>query len=335
MSLAFSLSSAQNLKNIKSLKNWHMSKSYARPLLDHESIEGFIGNCLGIHKTFVAQGNSYSSSDIAKKIRDAESAVGQTKGDCTLDSRRNRVPEYREDQDRVELRERIVAELIQLDRLDNDDEIKLGYGGAKPKGEEPQSGSQAFIVIGLPASGKSTLVNSISDKLGAVILDSDFAKRKLPEFDGSSAGANLVHKESSNIVFGGAGDEPSLFGYCKTHKINIVVPTIGHDQTDLHTLRNSLIRAGYKVHLTATVLKRTTAAKRALGRFLLTGRYVPLGLIFDGYANDPIMTYYRERVEGVASRLGEWASFGAISTDSNPAVIVDCSSDDNPVTLLN
>lgn len=311
-----------------------MSNAYARPLLDHESIEGFMGSCLGIHKSLTSNGTAYLSADIAKKVRDAESAVGQTNKDCTVSSSRNRVREYRDDQAREGLRERILTELIDLDRLDSDDDIKLGEGGAKPKARAPEPGAKAFFVIGLPASGKSTLVNSISDHLGAVILDSDFAKRKLPEFDGSPAGANLVHKESSHLVFGSGGKEPSLFGYCKENRFNIVIPKIGHDDEDLRSMRDGMIAAGYSVHLTATVLTREAAAKRALARFLETGRYVPLGLIFDGYANDPIMNYYRERVEAELSKSSAWASFGAISTSSAPATIVDCTSDENPVALL-
>ncbi len=311
-----------------------MSISYARPLLDHQTIEGFLKGCLQIDRTFKCyNGVSYSASDIAKKIRDAESAVGQTNRDCTLTSPRNRVPEYRDDGLRIGLRETILSELIQLDRLDSDDAIQLGVGGAKPKLRAPENGFQAFIITGLPASGKSTLVNTISDKLGAMILDSDFAKRKLPEYDGSPAGANLVHKESSTIVFGDDQGEPSLFGYCKETGSNVVIPKIGHDYKDLQDLRKGLVTAGYKVHLTSVVLTRGDAATRALGRFLETGRYVPLSLIFDGYANDPIMNYYRCRLNAEVVK-DEWASFGAISTDTNKPLVIDCTSDENPVSLL-
>ncbi|MFS8120286.1 MAG: zeta toxin family protein [Microcoleus sp.] len=311
-----------------------MSISYARPLLDHETIEGFLTGCLQINNPFKCHnGSSHSTSVIAKKIRDAESAVGQTNRDCTLTSLRNRVPEYRADNLRAGLRETILKELIQLDRLDSDDEIKIGNGGAKPKLREPEAGQQAYIITGLPASGKSALVNAISDKLGAIILDSDFAKRKLPEFDDSPAGANLVHKESSTIVFGDNQGAPSLFGYCKENGFNIVIPKIGHDYKDIQDIRSALATAGYKVHLTGVLLARGMAASRALGRFLETGRYVPLGLIFDGYANDPIMNYYKCRLNAEVVK-GEWASFGAIDTDKASPSVVDCTSNDNPVSLL-
>ena len=69
----------------------------------------------------------------------------------------------------------------------------------------------------LPASGKSTIANSIADLYGAYIIDSDFAKRKIPEF-GHEFGASIVHEESSIITFGSRkpkyNDEFSLYEFC-------------------------------------------------------------------------------------------------------------------------
>ena len=309
-----------------------MPMTYARPLLDQEAIEDFLGKCLSINDPPQLPGVGHlSTTDIAKKIRDAESAVRQTNEEPTLTSKRNRVKKFRDDDARSELRKNILTELITLDRLDDDDHLKLGAGGAKPKGADPQPSYQAYIVVGLPASGKSTLISRISDELGAVILDSDHAKRKLPEFDNTVAGANLVHKEAGQIVFGGS-DNPSLLGYCIANKFNVVIPKIGQDFEDIKRLRDALKHAGYKVHLTATILTRETATVRALCRFLKTGRYVPLGLIFDGYANDPLMNYYKERVSALSS--SDWESFGAISTFATPISVDDCTSELNPAHLL-
>ncbi len=172
-----------------------MTKIYARPLLDHQAIEDFLSGCLNIRQDYVCRtGTTYEQSEIAKKIRDAESAVGQTKQDPTFSSHHNRVSQFRDDLSREKLRETILTELIGFDRLDDDEDIRLGTGGAKPKDIAPTPGSKAYFVTGLPASGKSTLVTKIADHLGSVILDSDFAKRKLPEFDNTFAGANLVHE---------------------------------------------------------------------------------------------------------------------------------------------
>lgn len=310
-------------------------KIFARPLLDHTAIETFLVGCLSMGKNYGCRtGQTFTADNIVKMIRDAESAVGQTMQDPTFSSTRNRVPKYREDAAREELREIVLTELITKDRLDDDEKITLGTGGAKPKQSVPLADLKAYFVIGLPASGKSTLINEIADKLGAMILDSDFAKRKLPEFDNTPAGANLVHKESSTIIWGNEEDRPSLFEYCKTLGLNVVVPTIGQDYADLNAKCDLFIAAGYSVHLTTTTLSRESATIRALERFLTTGRYVPLGLIFDAYANDPLLNYYRIRVESFEKANSKWASFGAISTSTSPVTISDCTNDSNPANLL-
>lgn len=312
-----------------------MTKILSRPLLDHQAIEGFLTGCLEMPSEYITYaGDKYQQSHIIKKVRDAESAVGQTKLDPTFSSARNRDSKYREDSHRDELRNLILTELINQDRLDDDEQIKLGNGGAKPKNSYPIADSKAYIVIGLPASGKSTLVTKIADQLGAVILDSDFAKRKLPEFENTFAGAQIVHKESSSIIWGGTEKKPSLFGYCIGKKLNVVVPTIGQDITDLNDRCEAFIQAGYQVHLTTTTLTREKATLRALERFLATGRYVPLGLIFDAYANDPLLNYYKMRIDALSQKKSKWASFGAISTSTIPTIVEDCTSEENPANLL-
>jgi hypothetical protein len=61
-------------------------------------------------------------------------------------------------------------------------------------------------------------------------------------------------------------------------------------------------------------LDRKKATIRAIGRFIKTGRYVPLGLIFDGYANDPLNTYFFMK-DGIDIETNPFDSFALISTD--------------------
>ncbi|MEF3062305.1 zeta toxin family protein [Ralstonia solanacearum] len=306
-----------------------MSISYARPLTDHQGVDAFLENCLGIGDELeLPDSRKIPLATVSKKIRDAENALAATTGEPTLDSLKNRVKEYRDEHSRKNLRLRILTELIEIERLDDDDEIQLGHGGAKPKTELKKE-KQAIIIIGLPASGKSSLVNKTADALGAFILDADFAKRKLPEFDGSFAGANLVHEESSKIIF---GPGLSLLDFCRNDGINIAIPKIGNHFESIEELRDGLISRGYAVHLCCTVAHRQNATLRAVKRFLSTDRYVPLGLIFDGYANDPIMNYYRFRVEDINSP-GKWASLGAMYTEEN-GLRCDVSNKSSPIFLL-
>uniref|UniRef100_Q46MB3 Zeta toxin domain-containing protein n=1 Tax=Cupriavidus pinatubonensis (strain JMP 134 / LMG 1197) TaxID=264198 RepID=Q46MB3_CUPPJ len=181
-------------------------------------------------------------------------------------------------------------------------------------------------------------MNRIADDLGAMIVDSDYAKRKFPEFQ-SPAGAQLVHEESAMLVEGGEaveGEEeesPSLIGFCIAQGYNIVMPKIGHDARSLNKLKDALRANGYQVHLTTVVVPRREATVRAMHRFLETKRYVPLGRIFDIYANDPALTYYRMRVEDLRAP-GGWGSFGALGNDDFQYKMLDCSGTTNPASLF-
>nr|WP_267877587.1 zeta toxin family protein [Massilia frigida] len=232
------------------------------------------------------------------------------------------------------MRRQIVQELILCDRLGSDEDICLGHGGSKPYGQEALAGACAYLVAGLPASGKSTLVSAISDRLGAMVLDSDFAKRKLPEFDHALAGAALVHDESRLLIFGNAvSGSASLLEYCMSRKLNVVIPLVGNEEHRLKFVRNLLIENGYQVHLTAMLLDRTQATQRALDRFLQTGRYISLGMIFDRYANDPVLNYHKAWMDADTGTDSQWASLGALAVATHPAVVHSYSSDANPAAL--
>lgn len=233
--------------------------------------------------------------------------------DQTLHTKNYRVRDFIEDKDRWKLRERIVSELISLPRPEDDDTIKLGEGGALPT-TGLHSRKKAFIIIGLPASGKSTISNNCADKNHAIIIDADYAKRKLPEYNEYPWGASIVHEESSQVV---TGFEPnpkkmaSVYEHALEKGWNMVLPKIGQKPDGILKLSRTLKRMGYEVHLTLVSLLKRDSTVRAVYRFAKTERYVPLGLIFDGYGNDPSLSYYL-----LKSRYkDDFNSFGAVSTD--------------------
>lgn len=219
---------------------------------------------------------------------------------------------YRNDGDRTALKINIINELLTKKRLKEDDDITLGKGGAMPKTKIQQDG-QAYIVIGLPASGKSGISNQIADMYGAVILDSDYAKRKLPEFNSLPFGATLVHEESVEIIFGeeSVNGYKSLLNLTSEFKINVVIPKIGNNIQGILDLVKTLKKLEYTCHLTLVELDRKKAAQRALDRFLKTERYVPLGLVFDSYSNNPTITYYSLKRDSQS----EFSTFGMLNTD--------------------
>lgn len=118
----------------------------------------------------------------AKRIVSAEMQQTNIIGKSTLTSNAYRMGKYSTDESRVDLRSEIYEELIFHRRPENDEEIRMGFGGALPRTDLKQE-KQAFYIIGLPASGKSGIAALLSDNYGAIILDSDFAKRKFPEYE--------------------------------------------------------------------------------------------------------------------------------------------------------
>ncbi|OJV56360.1 MAG: hypothetical protein BGO31_14835 [Bacteroidetes bacterium 43-16] len=309
-----------------------MTHPYSRKLDNLDLIEGFLRD--------VVRYEDYDDNNLLTKIKSGEAELkNYDNNSSTLNSTTHRSRKYKEANSRWKLRAQIVNELYTLKREDDDDKIELLIGGALPNGIL-QSEKQAYIVIGLPASGKSNISNQIADHFGAVILDSDFAKRKLPEFKDNPAGASLVHEESDKLIF---GFDPatlpdgflSLFECCSENGDNIVIPKIGHNHRSINKLATSLERFGYQVHLILVSLDRRLATKRAINRFKETGRYVPLSLIFDGYGNDPILTFYRLK-DGILIDKQEFISFGKISTDvpkgQKPKIIYK--TDNSPVTIF-
>ena len=264
-------------------------KAYSRVLSDYEHADDFLRKSLHLNNEF----STKQFNDAVVAVASVEMMTERVIGKNTLDSTAYRMPQYKTDESRVALRKRIFDELSQKKRLANDEKITLGKGGALPN-TALKKDKQAFYVIGLPASGKSEVAGLLSDNYGAIILDSDYAKRKFPEYQ-SECGATIVHEESSMVVFGGKepyASEDSLLKYAVQNDFNIVIPKIGDVSSKVLALAKSLQRAKYEVHLVLVRLDREIAVRRAFTRFSKTGRYVPLSLIFDVYANDPTITFY-------------------------------------------
>ncbi len=280
-----------------------MSQQFARLLKDHKQIIEFITISLGL--------NIDDYPDIEYEITKSEKGTIDGLQNPTSSSDRYRDRHYTSDSQRLDLRKQIVDELFNLELLDEDDEITLGAGGAKPK--KIVKGKQAFFLTGLPASGKSSVASRIAKKYNAIILDSDFAKRKLPEYAKYPWGASLVHAESSMIIFGNESKTgfTSLYSKAVEAEYNIVIPKVGAEPDDILPYMEALKSAGYTVHLTLVYLPKEKSTARALKRFSNTKRYVPLSTIFDVYGNNPALTYFM-----LKNKQLPWIdTYGIINTD--------------------
>ena len=167
------------------------------------------------------------------------------------------------------------------------------------KGAEKKE-SKAFIVIGLPASGKSSAVaEPLAKKYGALIIDSDEAKERLPEFtDGLLADA--VHEESSEIA-------DKVRTTAIKNGDNIVLPLVGKTEPKLKKLISLLKSTGYEVNLHYVDLPVDKAVERGKARFSETGRNVPLDYIRSVGLN-PKHNFDKLKVDKEVDSYGEWSN---------------------------
>lgn len=157
----------------------------------------------------------------------------------------------------------------------------------KPKGVAAKR--QAHLVIGPPAAGKSSIAEPLATLTRSLLIDSDQAKEKLPEFEGG-VGAAILHEESSRIA-------KSIIRRATNAGLNIVHPIIGKSLESVRRLRDDLVAEGYDVHLVHSHLEAHEAAKRAVTRFEKTGRFVDPAYVLS-VGNKPRENYEILKGEG-------------------------------------
>ena len=142
-----------------------------------------------------------------------------------------------------------------------------------------EKGRRLDIVIGLSGSGKSSaIVEPLSSLYHSRIIDSDFAKKLLPEYNGGW-GTNIVHKESQLIA------ERQTVITLKNNENMIHARATA----DINALKKTILQAksnGYYVYVHYLELHSNKAMGRMLRRFLETGRYIPPDVV--AYGSDKI-----------------------------------------------
>ena len=138
---------------------------------------------------------------------------------------------------------------------------------------------QMELVLGLPASGKSTRVaDPDSEALGAFILDVDMIKEQIPEYvESHGAGADAVHFEGM-AIFQRAIDA-FLTGDMKG--VNIVLPIVGGDLDEM--LQQFVLpfeAAGYNVRARFCPARENEAAARVVMRELGGGQLINSAVAF-------------------------------------------------------
>lgn len=222
-------------------------------------------------------------NDIIVKIYDANIDPEVVKDHNTYDDNDFRL-KYVKESDREKFRDTIIKNLISEPVID---EIKIDekQGGLLPNTDSKKVGVNklVFVIIGLPASGKSTVANIISKKYNCITLDCDIAKRKIPEFIVRN-GASLVHMESKKII-------EIIRNISIEQGYNIIEPVIGSEYSELKDYIDTMGKEKYNVFLVHTDISPELSIKRTLKRFIENGRYVPINKIIDVYYNKTKETF--------------------------------------------
>lgn len=201
--------------------------------------------------------------------------------------------------ERKEIRKKIREEFLKMGsaRKTKDENGREKYVFDGPLKKE----FKATVVIGLPASGKSTsIANPQSEKNGAFVFDSDIIKESIPEFQESFGGAaNAVHKESG-LIQENAFDE-FLSGSLKG--TNMMIPIIGSNYDKLMDEWIKLLEdAGYDVDVQYKDADSVESANRNIARELDSGRIIPSRIVL-GYGDKPKKVF--EMLKGKKNKKGK------------------------------
>lgn len=214
-----------------------------------------------------------------------------------LEEQRTRIKENGEsilDQspERIALREKIVNDL---------------YGsGARNKD------LRADIVIGMPASGKSTgIADPLVQANGSLLIDADEVKKLLPEFEGGKRSGE-VHEESSMIM-------EQVLEEALTAGDNIVLPVVGKTFKKLKNKIDALHQIGYKVYLHHAQVPPDLALRRGIRRFYTRGRLV------DPYYIASVGSQPFENFNKLRSQVDGYANYSTQVPPGQPVRILEAS----------
>jgi phage-related protein (TIGR01555 family) len=196
---------------------------------------------------------------------------------------------------RRQLRDQLYALGGEVPKPGKEPRLAVPGGGARKKEHK------AWFIMGLPASGKSTIADPLVEEYGAMLIDADEAKKLIPEFgDGKFAGA--VHQESSWI-------NSKLFKKAAQAGDNMILPLVGKNVDKVRKLCALLQKRGYEVNLQLMDLNPDEAATRALRRLESTNRFVDPDYILNGVGLKPLKNY------DILKSEGRFASYEKYSND--------------------
>lgn len=208
-----------------------------------------------------------------------------------------------EDDERIRLREEIISK-----RLTEGSFSHLDKNGKEVYNGVVRKDKRIDIVIGLPASGKSSaIVNPLSEYYKSVVIDSDIIKTMIPEFNGGW-GASLVHEESSKL-------NSQLLEESMISGKNIVLPVVGAKVKSVENYISIAKKMGYSVNVHLNELSNAKATGRMLLRYFNTGRFIN-PTFTAGYGDKPTEVYEQIKQRGDIDGYSRWSN--DVAKDKRP-----------------
>ncbi|MGI8807945.1 MAG: zeta toxin family protein [Acidimicrobiales bacterium] len=179
--------------------------------------------------------------------------------------------------DRVALQEKVVAEAL----------LQGGLGAA---GDDRDAVPQAVLLMGLPGSGKSSLLRPVAAELirrtsdtSHVIVDADVVRGLFPEYAGG-LGSEVIQPETSSVANGRLLDEVFFL------RANIILDKVGDPESSVAAVEY-LLSTGWSVWCLCATIDVEVAVERAKRRAIDSGgRYVPPDVI-RRYGDKPRLAY--------------------------------------------
>lgn len=166
-----------------------------------------------------------------------------------------------------------------------------GTGKAKTRPNPLKKEFKMTIVVGLPASGKSTqIADPLSEEQGAFIFDSDEMKNTIPEYKNGANGGG-VHQESKMLL----DRAQEYFTKGSMKGTNIVYPFIGDNASKTIKKIQPFIDAGYDVEIAYKKADTVESMNRALARAVTKNRPFEAEVL-EGYDNEKIVQAFNEVV---------------------------------------
>jgi len=134
-----------------------------------------------------------------------------------------------------------------------------------------EQGKRLDVIVGLPASGKSTLADALSAEHKSRMLDSDDAKKFHRNYN-KGANSSPLHNESRFIT-------DQAMHMMMDNGDNVVLPVVGHSYNSVMRQIKAFKDAGYEVHLHNVQLPWSKAVGRTLNRMMETNRLLDVAYI--------------------------------------------------------